>query len=278
MLELPESNNIARQLCDTITGKIISYAEAGHSPHGFAWYFGDPAGYDALLSGKRIGTSRARSGLVEIEAEDCRIVVGDGVSLRYYQELKKVPARHQLYIEFDDRTALVGTVQMYGGMWAFREGENDNPFYLVAGEKPSPLSKEFDYDYFAALRNEKTSKLSAKAFLATEQRIPGLGNGVLHDILLLAGIHPKRKMDKVSEEEFRKLFDTVKQVLTDMTEKGGRDTEKDLFGNPGGYTTRLSKKTYRKGDNLSPCPICGNPIHKESYMGGSIYYCGHCQP
>lgn|GEM_PF-2077218 len=30
-----------------------------------------------------------------------------------------------------------------------------------------------------------------KAFLATEQRIPGLGNGVLQDILWTARIHPK---------------------------------------------------------------------------------------
>jgi formamidopyrimidine-DNA glycosylase len=43
--------------------------------------------------------------------------------------------------------------------------------------------------------------LSAKAFLATEQRIPGLGNGVLQDILFTAGIHPKRKMAAISEEE-----------------------------------------------------------------------------
>ncbi len=277
MLEIPESQTIAKQLTETLQGKIISYAEANHSPHGFAWYFGDPAGYDELLSGKKIGLSHARAGMVEIEAEDCRIVIGDGISPRYYEDLKKVPEKHQLYIEFDDQTALVGTVQMYGGLWAYREGENTNPYYLMAVEKPSPLSAEFDYNYFLNLKTDKTTKMSAKAFLATEQRIPGLGNGVLQDILLLSGIHPKRKMTDVSEEEYRRLYETVKQVLAQMTDQGGRDTEKDLFGNPGGYTTRLSKKTYGKGDAWAPCPLCGNPIHKASYMGGTIYYCEQCQ-
>ncbi len=277
MLEIPEGQTIARQINETLQGKIISYAEANHSPHGFAWYFGDPAGYDELLAGKRIGNSYARGGMVEIEAEDCRIVLGDGVALRYYEDLKKVPEKHQLYIEFDDQTALAGTVQMYGGIWAYHEGENENPYYLLAVEKPSPLSAEFDYEYFLTLRDNKTTRMSAKAFLATEQRIPGLGNGVLQDILLLAGFHPKRKMSEVSEEEYRNLYEILKQTLQNMTDLGGRDTEKDLFGNPGGYTTRLSKKTYGKGDAWGPCSICGNPIHKANYMGGTIYYCERCQ-
>jgi Formamidopyrimidine-DNA glycosylase len=53
---------------------------------------------------------------------------------------------------------------------------------------------------------------------------------------------------------------------------GGRDTERDLFGNWGGYETKLSKNTAR-----SLCPNCGGAIKKATYMGGSIYYCEHCQ-
>jgi formamidopyrimidine-DNA glycosylase len=58
-----------------------------------------------------------------------------------------------------------------------------------------------------------------------------------------------------------------------MADWGGRDTEKDLYGLCGGYITRMSSKTASK-----PCPACGHEIIKEAYMGGSIYYCEHCQP
>ena len=58
-----------------------------------------------------------------------------------------------------------------------------------------------------------------------------------------------------------------------MTDKGGRDTEKDLFGNFGKYKTILSKNTYK-----NPCPNCGGTITKEAYLGGSVYYCQICQP
>lgn len=272
MLEIPESYTIAKQLNQTIKGKIISSAKANQSPHSFAWYYGRPEDYDELLSGKRIGVSNAISGMLEIEAEDCRIVMGDGATPRYYDDLTKVPKKHQLLLEFDDGTALVATIQMYGGIWAFHDGEFDNMYYVGAKEKPSPLTEQFDKEYFASLRTEKTNKLSAKAFLATEQRIPGLGNGVLQDILYLSGIHPKRKMSEVSDKEYINLFDIIKATLREMADQGGRDTEKDLFGKFGGYQTYLSKKTL-----WAPCVRCGYELQKSNYMGGTIYYCEHCQ-
>ena len=116
-------------------------------------------------------------------------------------------------------------------------------------------------------------KLSVKAFLATEQRIPGLGNGVLQDILFNAKLNPRRKIGELSDSEIVGLFLSVKNTLKEMTAMGGRDTEKDLFGSDGGYKTKASKFTVG-----AACPVCSREIVKESYMGGSVYYCPGCQP
>jgi formamidopyrimidine-DNA glycosylase len=178
MLEIPENNNIARQLNQTIKGKVIRKALANASPHKFAFYFGDPGNYHGLLSGKTVGEARAVAGFVEIEAEDIRILFNDGVNIRYYPAGEPVPAKNLLHIEFADNSSLVCTVQMYGGLWVYREGENDNKYYLIAREKPPALSEEFDEGYFRQLLDGVKKDLSAKAFLATGQRIPGLGNGV----------------------------------------------------------------------------------------------------
>jgi formamidopyrimidine-DNA glycosylase len=211
--------------------------------------------------------------MVEIWAGPERILLGDGVSLRYFPAGERLPSKHQLLIEFDDSSSLVGSVQMYGGLWAFPAGEFDNQYYLAAKQKPSPLTDEFDYAYFGSLlEGEKLESLSAKAFLATEQRIPGLGNGVLQDILWAARIHPRRKVATLSDQELRGLFGSVKSVLREMAARGGRDTERDLYGRPGSYKTVLSRNTVD-----TPCPACGTTIKKEAYMGGSVYYCGGCQ-
>jgi len=81
---------------------------------------------------------------------------------------------------------------MYGGIIAFRKNF-DNPYYLGALSKPSPLDDAFDEACFGRLLSDAKSNLSAKAFLATEQRIPGLGNGVLQDILFRIGTLMQRK-------------------------------------------------------------------------------------
>lgn len=271
MIELPESVSLARQLNDTVKGKIVAAVVANASPHKFAWYFGDPAQYDALLKGKTVGEARGVGGKVEIALGRLRILLAEGVNVRYLPAGTAPPAKHQLLITFTDSSALVCTVQMYGGLWVFQEGDNDNEYYLAAKRKPSPRSDLFDLPYFLDLA-EDCCALSAKAFLATEQRIPGLGNGVLQDILYNAHIHPKTKIGRLTERELETLFDSVKTTLNQMTDQGGRDTETDLFGNPGGYRTLLSKNTAGK-----PCPACGAAITKLAYMGGSVYVCPGCQ-
>jgi formamidopyrimidine-DNA glycosylase len=211
--------------------------------------------------------------MVRIAAGDAFILFCDGISLKYLAANEKRPQKHQLLIDFEDGTALCASVQMYGGLWCFEEGKFDNPYYKTAAEKPSPLSEEFNLGYFMdVLNGPDAGSLSAKALLATGQRIPGLGNGVLQDILFEAGVHPKKKLMNFTDEDRESLYEAIRTVLRHMAEQGGRDTEKDLFGDPGGYTTKLSKNTAGK-----PCPVCGNIIKKEAYLGGSIYICEMCQ-
>ena len=273
MIELPEAVTLARQLDETLRGKRIVSAQAAHSPHGLAWYFGDPSGYDELLAGRTVTGAVAHGGRPEIRAEDRRISFSDGVNVRYFAPGEKLPDKHQLLLTFDDGAALVCTVQMYGGLEAFVDGDNDNPYYLVGGQKPSPLSDAFTRDYFASLLTPATRKLSAKAFLATEQRIPGLGNGVLQDILWRAGLNPRTKIGTLDDAGVARLSQVVRDVLAQMTSAGGRSTEKDLFGRPGGYPVMLCSQTAG-----APCPACGTPIVRSAYLGGNVYVCPGCQP
>lgn len=274
MLEIPEALTIARQVEATLLGRRITRVVAGHSPHKFAWYYEEQSAYSEILAGLVIEKSAAPGGKVEIFAGDAVMLFGDGVNLRYHARGEQHPVKHQLLVEFNDGAALSGSVQMYGGLWCFPAGAFDNYYYQVARERPIPLSPDFDQEYFLSLTAMPgVAKLSTKAFLATEQRIPGLGNGVLQDILYNAGIHPKRKMGTLTDADIDNLYAAVKTTLAEMTELGGRDTEKDFMGNPGGYHTKMSSKTHGQ-----PCLRCGSLVVKESYMGGAVYYCGACQP
>lgn len=272
MIEIPESATISEQAAGILTGKRIAKVVNATSPHKFTWYNGDPEAYPGLLEGLSIETVNGYGAFVDVVLEDeVHLLIGDGTNMRYYRAGEKKPVKHQLLAELDDGSFLVFTVAMYGAIYAFR-GEFDNPYYQGSIHKLNPLDERFDEAYFEQMIGGLKKDLSAKALLATEQRIPGLGNGVVQDILFNAGIHPKRKVSTLSDLEKTDLLYSMKGTLSGMTELGGRNTEKDFFGNWGGYKVLLSKNTYKE-----PCPNCGHEIVREAYLGGTVYYCRECQ-
>lgn len=273
MIELPEAVTLSKQINETIKGKTIYNVIPVQNANKLAWYVGDPLNYPKLLKNKTIKSSTNHAGIVEISLGDRLMLFSDGINLRFFTDEKNIPKKHQLLIKFTDETFLSASIQMYGGICCFLKGDYESEYYTAALEKPSPLTENFNEAYFnKLLESVNLSKYSVKAFLATEQRIPGVGNGTLQDILFTAKLHPKIKMDMLSKAEIKKLFKAIKTVLNKMTNAGGRNTEKDLFGEPGKYKTLLSKNTVGK-----PCPICSSLIEKMSYMGGSVYVCPVCQ-
>ncbi|HVO74595.1 MAG TPA: hypothetical protein VMT35_11270 [Ignavibacteriaceae bacterium] len=272
MIEIPESKTISLQAGNTLNGKKIAEVIKPSKIHKLAWYSGNPAGYNKILAGRRVKSTRGHGMFVDLlcDSNTC-ITIGDGTNIRYYPSVDQAPEKHQLLIIFEDGSAVAFTVAMYGGIWAYR-GKLENKYHQKSLNSISPLADEFDEFYFCNLIKSVTRDLPAKALLATEQRIPGLGNGVLQDILFNAGIHPKKKKSTLSGKEQYKLFQSMKQTLKSMARLGGRDTEKDFFGEYGKYKTVLSKNTAGQ-----PCPNCAHPVLKESYLGGAVYFCPNCQ-
>lgn len=273
MLELPEVLTLSKQINDTLKGKTIAQVFNATKPHKFTFYNSDPLEYGKLLIGKTIKSAAGYGMFVDFLLSDhITMNIGDGVSAGYYNPGDKIPANYQLLLAFDDESFLVFIVAMYGFINVYPDGLIDNKYYNLSKESISPLSEIYTPAEFEKLFIEAKKTLTAKALLATEQRIPGVGNGVTQDILFNARIHPKQKVLTFSEEKKETLFKSLKDTLTEMTFEGGRDTQTDLYGNNGSYQTILSAKTWKNG-----CPCCGSAIVKEAYLGGSVYYCPECQ-
>ena len=271
MLELPEVLTISKQLKEYIVGKKITKVLPPSKAHKFCWYNGEPAEYGAAIKGSEVKSVEGFGIFVEITfSNGYKLCINDGVNVRLMPSNEKLK-NFQLLIELEEDWVLVFTVAMYGGIF-LHDGSYDNEYYLKSKQALSPYSKAFTAYYYKTFMESKGS-LSAKAFLATQQRFPGIGNGVLQDILFEAGIHPKRKISSFSEADKDRLLEKTITVLDKMTQKGGRDTEKNIFGEKGGYKVRMSKNTMGQC-----CPECGGEVIKESYLGGSIYYCTQCQP
>lgn len=273
MLELPEVNTLARQVNKILKGKKVIAVFNATKLHKFTFYHGDPLEYGNILTGQQITGGRGYGIFVDLVFSNGAVLsIGDGVNMRYGSPGDTIPDNYQLLLGFEDESFLVFTVAMYGFISVYPDGVIEDKYHQLSEESISPLDDKYTEGYFYKLIEEAKKTVSVKGLLATEQRIPGVGNGVLQDILFNAKVHPKRKVSSLTKEEEIALFSSLKATLRDMTIKGGRDTQKDLFGKEGGYKTILCAKTCKQ-----PCPVCGSTLTKEAYMGGTVYYCPMCQ-
>ena len=239
MLELPEVLTVAKQLDEKLNGKKVLQVLPPTKAHKFCWFSAEPVAFDKALRGSRAEVTKGFGIFVEITFDTgYHLCFNDGINCRL-APYAEVPKDYQLLIEFEDDLKLVFTVGMYGGLVLHNDGVV-NEYYGKSLAYISPFQPEFAAYYQKLLAKSKPN-LSAKAFLATEQRFPGIGNGTLQDILYAAGIHPKRKIGTMTDAEKENLQLCIVRVLDEMTKAGGQ-------------------------------------IVKEAYLGGSVYYCPICQP
>ena len=272
MIELPEAVTLGRQAHQTLVGRRVTEVYGPTQVHKFTFFNAPPETFRSMLVGRAVESAFGRGAYVEVCFEGgWRLSVSDGIVVRYGAPGDPVPPKFQLLVAFDDESFVWLNTRMYGNISVF-DTPPDNKYRRASLEGTLPLDEQFDEAFFDRLIASETKNISVKALLATEQRVPGLGNGVLQDILFRAELNPKRKIFSLTDKETEGLFRSVKTTLEEMTDAGGRDTESDLFGHKGGYRTILSQYTY-----ADPCPRCGGAIKKENYLGGSVYYCTTCQ-
>lgn len=276
MIELPEAITIAGQITSELAGKRITSCQRGMSPHKFAW-FGpmEKDEYEATMVGLTVGEARGEGPSILVDMGPVYVLVfGEGGErILYHEPGAKLPKKHQLLLGFNDGSQLTVTVSGWGRLELLRQDKIAEHPYLG---KPfvSPLSDAFTDEYFLGLFGapEEERKKSVKFFLISEPGVRGIGNGVLQDILYHAGIHPRRPVAEMSDVEKRDLYRSIRETLQEMVDKGGRDSDYDLYNRPGGYARILHSKSAG-----TPCPQCGTLIEKQQYLGGAIYFCPSCQ-
>ena len=281
-MNLAEKYVVCRQLQDAAVGKTITKAIVNQNPHTFVWFALDASQmyctgeannnvaleYEPLLIGMKIKNAAVIGGRLYIFIGDRAL--GVEFTPQYHSKGAKLPKRHQLLLVFDDESCLSFTGSLGGSLFFLNIG----PGWASEGAFPSVLSNNFSLEFFLRLiRETELRSLSTKAFLATKNRIPGLDNTILHEILWEAEVNPKSKMAALNEEDYTRIYYAIKKVFPEVIENGGLDTQKDIYNNFGKYITKASKNTL-----AGPCARCRGEIVKESYLGGVVYYCPQCQP
>jgi formamidopyrimidine-DNA glycosylase len=275
MFELPEYTILAKQINTTLTGITIKQGNLGNSPHKFVWYNRKPDEFTQLTRGKTVGQARVQGRWLIVPFEPgYNLVLGEcGGKILFHPAGSPLPAKYHLWIEFEDGSSFTVTTQMWGAMELFEAGQEQERQY-IKGMRTTPIDPAFTFEYFSGLVDEllKGEKRSVKSLLTQDQLIPGLGNASAQDIMFRAHLLPRRALSELSNGQRRDLYAATIDTVHEIIEKGGRNDETDLFGQPGNYIRQMDSTAAGK-----PCPDCGTTVQKMQYLGGACYFCPKCQ-
>ncbi len=275
MFEIPEFVTLARQVNDTLQGKIIRTGSLGNKPHKFVWYNQTPTEFTRLTSGKTIGEAWSRGKWLFIPLEPGYLLVfGEcGGRMLYHPPGGKTPETYHLWLAFEDGSAFTAMTQMWGAMELYPRGQEQERQY-IKDMRLTPLEPEFTFDYFNKLIDDLLTgeKRSVKGLLTQDQLIPGLGNAIAQDILFRSRLHPKHPLTDLDHTQRGDLYDAILATVSEAIQKGGRYDEVDLYDIPGKYVRLMDKQALSR-----PCPACGGVIEKIQYLGGACYFCPACQ-
>jgi formamidopyrimidine-DNA glycosylase len=162
----------------------------------------------------------------------------------------------------------------FGGL-AVEDGPGDDIPPRLAHIAIDPLDRGFDTDAFsAALRRRHTE---VKRALLDQTLIGGVGNIYADESLWRARLHGARPTDKLTRAQVSDLLDGVRDVLSESLEQGGTSFD-SLYVDVNGQSGYFSRHLAVYGQLDRPCPRCGTPIRRESFMNRSSYSCPQCQP
>ncbi len=114
-----------------------------------------------------------------------------------------------------------------------------------------------------------------KSFLLDQNRLAGIGNAYIHDILFRARLHPLRPIPSLCESEVTRLHSAIREEFERSIRLGAASYEVDIDGRPGGFGGDHLLVGYREG---KPCPECGTAVAKIKTGSTASFVCPRCQP
>ena len=143
--------------------------------------------------------------------------------------------------------------------------------YLTIG--PEPLDPNFTFKKFQDLFYKKKGNI--KKVLMDQSFIAGIGNIYASEILFIAKIHPETRIENLTQNDLKKIYQAIKKVLKIGIRQGGSSISdyRNIFGEKGNY----QKKSKVYGRNGEKCLVCGETISKITIGARSTFFCPKCQ-
>jgi formamidopyrimidine-DNA glycosylase len=123
------------------------------------------------------------------------------------------------------------------------------------------------------------SKRAVKVALLDQRAVAGIGNMYASEILHLAGVHPAKRCDKVTREQWDGIAEATLEVLNAAIRYEGSTLRNGTYRNAlneyGGYQNH--HRVYDRAGK--PCPRCrsSSEVVRIVQAQRSTFFCGGCQ-
>ena len=285
MPELPEVEVVRRGLERWVAGRTVAAIEVRH-PRAVRRHLEGAEHFVAALTGRTLTAAHRRGKYLWLPlAEDDGTPAGQalvahlGMSGQLLVEKPTQPDGTHLRARFTftdgGRELRFVDQRTFGGLAVEDTGEGDTVPPRVAHIAVDPLDAAFDEAEFSTrLRRRRTE---VKRALLDQTLIGGVGNIYADESLWRARLHGNRPTDRLTRAQVGALLEGVRDVLHESLAQGGTSFDSlyvDVNGQSGYFSRHLA--VYGQADR--PCPRCGTPIVRESFMNRSSYSCPQCQP
>ena len=268
MPELPEINNLARQMNKELNGKTIARVKIIQEK-----CLNMPGKeFREIITGKQIGTIKSKGKWIFVSfGEDMTLLLnlGMGGDVLYHKQAENSSSKYKLLFQFTDKSSLSINFWWFGYVHAIYD-KNMSTHKMTSELGISPLDPEFTLGAFKELIKNKRN--TVKSLILDQKTIAGIGNVYSQDILFQARIHPNNKISRLKDSEIESLYKAIVDNLHAAVAQRGLKFEKDLYGNGGSIENFLVG--YREGQL---CPVCETIIEKIKTGSTASYICPKCQ-
>lgn len=289
MPELPEVEGVVRLLAPAIEGKKISKVELSKTI-----YESSAAGkqcivkniephlFEQLFEGQTIKQVTRRSKYIffyiEKDKEQTIFVNHLGMTgawffVKHLSEITEEKFRKHAHAKFTLSTGellVYSDIRRFGEMRYISNLEEYPPLLQMA---PEPFETNACNYFLEKCDLPKNCNKPIKEVIMDGHIISGCGNIYATESLFKMGIHPSRKVSRISRKRKVELFEAIRNILQESIEMGGSTISdyRNINGEAGGMQHRL--KMYGKRS----CPNCGSPTKSINIAGRTSVYCPSCQ-
>ncbi|MGI8698097.1 MAG: bifunctional DNA-formamidopyrimidine glycosylase/DNA-(apurinic or apyrimidinic site) lyase [Mycobacteriales bacterium] len=277
MPELPEVEVVRLGLDRGVVGRTVDSVAVLH-PRAIRRHAAGMQDFEALLLGRRIDAARRRGKYLWLPLDSGDALQAHlGMSGQLLVVPRDKPAETHLRVRlsfadggrelrFVDQRTFGGLVVVAGGAVL------PDTIRHIARD---PLDPDFDdTGFLARLRRRRTG---VKRALLDQSLISGVGNIYADESLWRAQLHYARPTETLNRPAGTRLLGGIRAVMAEALAAGGTSFDV-LYVSTEGVSGLFEQRLAVYGRTGEPCPRCGTPVVRETFMNRSSFRCPACQP